>query len=97
MTASQAEWGVSGKVYTDPREYDVQSLVMPATKIVKLPLDGTVFSPPRVIISNAPGSATATDFEGNVVTGFPLTGGEQNVAITALSAVTGATAVFGLY
>ena len=90
-------WGLSGKTYTDPAEYDVGTLLAPCTTIVALPTNGAAFNPPKKFIGNAAGVATVVDASGNTITGFPITGGEQNVTITAISALETTTAVWGLY
>jgi len=90
-------WGSSGKKYQNPADVDAATLMMPATQIVALPTDGATFPPPRKIIGDKAGSATVVDFAGDTITGFPITGLEQNVAITAISALSTTTKVWGLY
>jgi hypothetical protein len=98
MTAApKFKWGLSGKNYTDPAEYDAAALLGPAVKIVALPADGTTFDPPKMIIADKAGTATVTDCLGEAIPLFPLTGGEQHVSITALNALATATKVWGLY
>ena len=97
MTDPVFKWGLSGKRYTDPAEYDAAALLGPATTIVVLPTDGSTFDPPKRIIGDRAGTATVRDCAGNTVTGFPITGGEQGLAVTALSALATTTKVFGLY
>jgi hypothetical protein len=97
MTAPKFQWGLSGKTYTDPAEYDAPTILGPAVKIVALPVNGTPFNPPKRIIADKPGTATVTDASGEVIPGFPLTGGEQAIAITAINALATSTQVWGLY
>ena len=97
MTAPQFKWGLSGKVYTDPAEYNPADLLIPAVKIVALPVNGATFEPPKKIIGDKAGTATVTDASGNTLTGFPITGQEQNVALTAINSLSTTTAVWGLY
>jgi hypothetical protein len=96
MTAPVFQWGLSGKSYTDPAEYTAATILGPATKIVLLPTTGS-FNPPKRIIGDKAGTATVTDCEGNAIPNFPITGAEQSVAITAISALATTTKVWGLY
>lgn len=70
--------------------------INPATVIMPL-TSGTTFSATRAIIGNAAGTATVVDASGHTVTGFPITGGEQNVSITSFSSLATTTALWGLY
>jgi hypothetical protein len=98
VTAPVFRWGLAGKAYTDPAEYDVQRLVAPAVKIVPLPTDGSTFDPPKMIIGDKAGTATVSDAAGNAdITSFPITGQEQRVAIRSLSSLSTTTKVWGLY
>jgi hypothetical protein len=90
-------WGSSGKKYQNPADVDAATLLMPATKIVPLPTDGTAFAPPRKIIGDKAGTATVTDFMGDTIASFPITGQEQNVAVTAIGSLSTTTKVWGLY
>jgi len=94
---SMFSWGGSSKKLTSPADADATTLASPITKIVLLPTDGSAFPPPRKIIGDKAGSATVVDFAGDTITGFPITGLEQNVAITAISALSTTTKVWGLY
>ena len=62
-----------------------------------LPTDGTTFAAPRKIIGDKAGTATLVDFSGETITGFPITGQEQALAVTAISSLTTTTKVWGLY
>ena len=99
MTKPTFQWGLAGKVYTDPAEYDAATILAPAVRIVALPTDGTAFDPPKRIIADKAGTATVKDASGSgtAITLFPLTGLEQAVAITAISSLATATKVWGLY
>ena len=97
MTKPTFQWGLSGKVYTDPAEYDAATILMPAVKIVQLPTDGSTFNPPKRIIGDKAGTATLVDFSGETITGFPITGAEQSLAVTAISALNSTTKIWGLY
>ena len=97
MTAPQFKWGLSGKVYTDPAEFDAAALLGSAVKIVALPVNGAAFNPPRRIIADQKGTGTVTDASGNTITSFPFTGDEQNVAITSINSLSTTTKVWGLY
>ena len=90
-------WGGSGKKLTSPADADMMTLASPIMKIVLLPTDGSAFPPTRKIIGDAAGTATVTDFAGDAVAGFPITGAEQNLAITAITALSSTTKVWGLY
>ena len=97
MSATQFSWGLAGKIYTDPAEYDVETLVAPILKIVALPVNGAAFPPPRKIIGDKAGTATVTDSQGNVITNFPITGQEQSLALTAINNLSATTQIWGLY
>ena len=97
MSLSNFVWGLLGKNYTDPSEYDAQTIVMPAVKLVALPTNGTPFAPPKWIIGNAAGTATVVDASGNTLALFPITGQEQHVAVTALNALATTTKIWGGY
>jgi hypothetical protein len=97
MTAPQFKWGLADKVYTDPAEYDVQTLVAPAVALVALPTNGTALNPPKWIMGDAKGTATVTDASGNMLTGFPITGDEQHVALTAITSLSTTAHVWGAY
>jgi len=97
MTKPTFQWGLSGKVYTDPAEYDAATILMPAVKIVQLPTDGSTFTPPKRIIGDKAGTATVKDALGETFAGFPITGAEQAVAVTAISALSTTTKVWGLF
>lgn len=90
-------WGLANKKYGDPSECDASTLLAPACDLAELPTDGTPFSPCRAFQADAVGTATVTTLKGSVITGYVLTGVEQNVCITAIDDLTGATAVWGLY
>lgn len=97
MTSPLFKWGVDPKAYTDPSDYEPSTLLAPAVKIVLLPSDGSSFDPPKKIIGDHAGTATVTDASGNEITGFPITGTEQSVAITTLGSLSTTTKVWGLY
>jgi hypothetical protein len=97
MSLAKFIWGLSGKTYTDPAEYEAAALLGPAVTIVALPVNGTPFNPPKRIIADKPGTATVTDASGNTLAGFPLTGGEQAIAITAINNLATSTQIWGLY
>lgn len=97
MTKPQLKWGNSGKVYTELGDVDAATMISPAARLVQLPTDGAAFDPPRKIIGNAPGTATVTDLAGDVIPNFPITGGEQNIVIQAISALSTTTTIWGLY
>ena len=99
MTKPVFKWGLADKKYTDPGEYDAVTILAPAVKIVALPTDGTQFEPPKFIIADKAGTATVKDASGSgdAITFFPLTGGEQRVALTAISALSTTTKVWGGY
>ena len=90
-------WGGNSKSYTTPADVDAITLASPICKIVLLPTDGTVFAPPRKIIGDRAGTATVKDFFGDTVASFPITGAEQSLALTAISALSTTTKVWGLY
>ena len=69
----------------------------PATLIVALPVDGTVFAPPRFVMADAAGTATVLDATGHSITGFPLTGKEQHISITKASSLSGSSKLWGFY
>lgn len=97
-----ASFDYDGKSYKRVSDFDVQTLLGSSGRILQLPTDGSPFPPPRAIIADAPGTATITpasnvDPDPVTLDGFPLTGGEQSIFITAITNVTGATNVFGLY
>ena len=94
---STVEWGGNSQKFGHPADADPSTLAAPASKIVQLPTDGTTFTAPRKIIGDKAGSATVVDCIGETVTGFPITGGEQHVSITAASALSTTTKLFGLY
>ena len=97
MTAPVFKWGLAGKVYTDPAEYDAQTILAPAVKLVQLPTDGTAFDPPKWIIGDKAGTATVSDASGNSLASFPITGLEQHVAATKISTLSTTTTVWGAY
>lgn len=97
MTKLQLNWGNSGKVYTDLGDVDASTMIAPAARIARLPTDGTSFDPPRMIIGDKAGAATVVDLAGNTLAGFPITGGEQNVVVQAISALSTTTMIWGLY
>jgi hypothetical protein len=90
-------WGGNAQKFTNPSDADAATLAAPGVKIVLLPTDGTVFPAPRKIIGDAKGTATVKDFAGDTITGFPITGLEQNLALTAISALSTTTKVWGIY
>lgn len=90
-------WGASGNKLRSPADASASDLASPICKIVLLPTDGTPFVPTRKIIGNIAGTATVKDFAGDTLTLFPITGQEQNLAITAISSLVTTTKVFGLY
>lgn len=67
-----------------------------ATKIVLLSTS-VPFPPTQAIIGDKAGTATVVDTVGDSVTSFPITGLEQNIAITAISSLSTTTKVWGLY
>ena len=97
MTGNTVSWGGNAAKFSNPADADGSTLAAPATKIVQLPTDGTTFSAPRKIIGDKAGTATVVDYSGETVTGFPITGQEQSLAITAISALATTTKVWGLY
>ena len=97
MTAPLFKWGNLKKVFSSTDDIDPASVLIPAMKIVALPVNGTAFDPPRAIIADLAGTGTVTDASGNSVAGFPFTGHEQNLALTAITALATTTKVWGLY
>jgi len=99
MTKPVFKWGLADKKYTDPAEYDAATILAPAVKLVQLPTDGTAFDPPKFIIGDKAGTATVKDASGSgtAITLFPITGLEQRVALTAISALSTTTKVWGGY
>ena len=95
--ATNFNWGFTGKSYSDPSQAQTAEVLGPATTIVALPVDGTPFPPPRAIQTDVAGTGTITDAGGNVLTGYPLTGQEQHIAIQAISALVTTAKVWGLY
>ena len=95
MTA--LSWGGNAQKFKNPADADPSTLAAPASKIVLLPTDGTPFPAPRKIIGDKPGTATLVDFSGDTIAGFPITGQEQALAVTAISALNTTTKVWGLY
>jgi hypothetical protein len=90
-------WGLAGKVTNDPGSHDTPTVVAPAVTLVLLPTDGTAFDPPKWIIGDKAGAATVTDSSGNALAGFPITGEEQHVALTAIASLSTTTKVWGGY
>lgn len=66
----------------------------PATRIVAL-TSGTACPPTKMIIGSASGTATVVDCNGNSISSFPITGGEQHVSITKATFST--ISIWGLY
>ena len=91
------KWGNAGKVATDPAEFDAQTIVAPALKLVALPTDGSSFDPPKFILGDKAGTATVKDAFGNSLTSFPITGLEQHVAVTSIGSLATTTKVWGGY
>ncbi len=85
MTIATFAWGLLGKKYTDPSEYDVSTLTGPYVRIVALPTDGTPFSPPRAIFCDNTTVADITDATGGVSTAFLLNQGENKLSLTAIN------------
>ncbi len=83
-----------GKGYETLRDYGIE-ILMPYTQFTQLAVDGTPFTNTRAVFADQDGTATITDAYGDSVTGFPLRKGENRIVITAISALTGATKVFG--
>ena len=69
----------------------------PAVHIVALPVDGTVFKPTSMIITDLAGTGTIVTQSGETLTGFRLTATEQHISIVAVSALATTTKVWGLY
>ena len=94
---SMFSWGGSSKKLTSPADANATTLASPITKIVLLPTDGSAFPPPRKIIGDKAGTATVKDFTGGAAPNFPITSVEQNLALTAISALSTTSEVWGLY
>ena len=97
MTANTVSWGGNSAKFAKPADADPSTLAAPAAMIVALPTNGTAFPAPRKIIGDKAGTATVTDYAGNVIPGFPITGQEQSLALTAISALVTTTKVWGQY
>ena len=100
MTASPVfVWGLSGKKYTDPAEYDVGTLLGPAVKLVALPTNNTAFAPTRKVWADSNTTADVTDAQGNLCVGFPLFENvELNISLTKITNLSNGSAnVFGGY
>jgi hypothetical protein len=97
MTLFKFGWGLSGKIMAAPDQHNVQDVLGPAVKLVALPVNGTAFPPPKWIIGNAAGTASITDCFGDTLLLFPITGGEQHIACTAINTLVTTAKVWGAY
>jgi hypothetical protein len=87
-------YNFAGKKFSDLRDFG-DDLSLPYSVLTALPTDGTVFPIPRAIFADLAGTATVTDANGNVMTGFPLVKGENKLLVKAISTLATTTKVFG--
>ncbi len=85
MSLADFVWGLSGKKYRDPSEYDAATLSGPYTRIVALPTDGTPFSPTRAVYTDNTTVCDITDATGVVSASFLLNQGENRMSLTAIN------------
>ena len=82
------------KKYTKVADFGLDML-MPYSKFVALPSDGTPFAPPRAVFADVDGTCTLTDAFGNVIANFPLKKGENRIMPIAIASLSTTLHVIG--